>query len=60
MDDISSVPYSDIKLSCIKMHLDEVCDTALDLLYKKIEGKQGNAKRSVNIIREFLISESLR
>ncbi len=60
MDDISSVPYSDIKLSCIKMHLDEVCDTALDLLYKKIELKQNNAKRSVNIVREFQIGESLK
>ena len=59
MDDISSVPYSDIKLSCIKMHLDEVCDTALDLLYKKIEGMQSNAKRSVSIIREFLTGDSL-
>ncbi len=59
MDDISSVPYSDIKLSCIKMHLDEVCDTALDLLFKKIEGNQSKAKRSVSIIREFAVGESL-
>jgi len=60
MDDISSVPYSDIKLSSIKMHLDEVCDTALDLLYQKIEGSQNTAKRSVSIIREFSQGESLR
>ena len=59
MDDISSVPYSDIKLSCIKMHLDEVCDTALDLLYKKFEVNNNNAKRSVSIIREFMVGESL-
>ena len=59
MDDISSVPYSDIKLSCIKMHLDEVCDTALDLLYQKIDGNHNKAKRSVSIIREFLTGESL-
>ena len=59
MDDLSSIPYSDIKLSCIKMHLGEVCDTALDLLYKKIEGNHSNAKLSVNIIREFLVGESL-
>ena len=60
MDDISSVPYSDIKLSCIRMHLDEVCDTALDLLYKKIEKNYIKAKRSVNIIREFVTGQSLR
>ena len=59
MDDISSVPYSDIKLSSIKMHLDEVCDTALDLLYQKIDGSQNTAKRSVSIIREFSQGESL-
>ena len=60
MDDINSVPYSDIKLSCIRMHLDEVCDTALDLLYKKIEKNYTKAKRSVSIIREFVTGQSLR
>ena len=54
-----SKAFSDINLSCIKMHLDEVCDTALDLLYQKIEGNQNTAKRSVSIIREFSLGESL-
>ena len=59
MDDITSVPYSDIELSCIKMHLDEVCATALDLLYQKIEKSYIKAKRSVTIIREFKKGESV-
>lgn len=60
MDDISSVPYSDIKLSCIKMHLDEVCVTALDLLYQKIEKKYIKAKRSVTVTREFQKGETTK
>lgn len=59
MDDISSIPYSDIKLSCIKMHLDEVCATALDLLYQKIEKKYIKAKRSITVTREFQKGESV-
>lgn len=53
MDDISSVPYSDIELASIKMHLNEVCATALNILYQKIEKKFIKAKRSVTISREF-------
>ena len=60
MDDITSVPYSDIELSCIKMHLDEVCIIALDLLYQKIEGKNPVPKRCVTVTREFMIGESLK
>ena len=59
MDDIESVPYSNIKLSCIKMHLDEVCSTALDLLYDKINKKHIIAKRSVTITREFVTGETV-
>lgn len=60
MDDICSVPYSDIKLSTIKMHLDEVCVTALDLLYQKIEKKYIRVKRSVTVVREFQKGESIK
>jgi len=59
MDDITSIPYSDIKLSCIKMHLDEVCATALQLLYQKIEKKFIKAKRSITVIREFDKGETI-
>ena len=59
MDDISSVPYSDINLACIKMHLDDVCATALDLLYRKIEKRYIKAKRSVTISREFKKGETV-
>lgn len=59
MDDITSVPYSDINLACIKMHLDDVCATALDLLYRKIEKRYIKAKRSVTISREFEKGETV-
>ena len=60
MDDITSVPYSDIKMSCIKMHLDEVCATALDLLFQKIEKKHIKAKRTLTITRQFLKGETIK
>lgn len=60
MDDITSVPYSDTKMSCIKMHLDEVCATALDLLFQKIEKKHIKAKRTLTITRQFLKGETIK
>ncbi|MBQ2932129.1 MAG: LacI family DNA-binding transcriptional regulator [Clostridia bacterium] len=60
MDDINIAPYSDVRLSSIKMHVEEVCDTALNLLYQKIEKNHIKVKRSVNVIREFSKGESLK
>lgn len=59
MDDIPSVPYSDLKLSSIKMHFDELCATALDILYQKIEKKYIRAKRSITVTREFDKGETI-
>ena len=59
MDDIPSIPYCDSKFSSIKMHLDEVCATALELLYQKIEKKFFTAKRTVTVIREFEKGETI-
>jgi len=59
MDDITSVPYSDIKLSCIKMHLEEVCTIALDLLYQRIDKKNLMPKRCITVTREFSKGESI-
>lgn len=60
MDDISSAPYSDIELSSIKMHLNDVCATALNILYQKIEKKFIKAKRSITISREFNKGKSIK
>ncbi len=59
MDDIPCVPYSDLKLSSIKMHFDELCATALDILYQKIEKKYIRAKRCITVTREFDIGETI-
>ncbi len=59
MDDIASDPYSDLKLSSIKMHFDELCATALDILYQKIEKKYIRAKRCITVTREFDKGETI-
>ena len=53
MDDILPIPYSDRELSCIRMHLNELSATAIDLLYQKIRRSYVKTKHSVSVIREF-------
>ncbi len=53
MDDILPIPYSDRELSCIRMHLDELSATAIDLLYQKIRRSYVKTKHSVSVIRQF-------
>ena len=60
MDDITSAPYSDIRLSCIKMHLDDLCAIATDLLFKKIEKGYIKTKQTITVTREFTKSDSIR
>ena len=59
LDDITSVPYSDIRLSCIKMHLDELCAVAIDLLYRKIENSYITTRQVISVKREFVREESV-
>ncbi len=59
MDDISSVPYTNINLSCIKMHLPELCSEAVRLLYRAMENKKGSATRCVTVTRRFLEGSSI-
>lgn len=59
MDDILPIPYSDRELSCIKMHLDELSATAIDLLYQKIRRSYVKTKHSVSVIRQFSPGETI-
>ena len=60
MDDITSVPYSDIHLSCIKMHSDDLCAIATDLLFQKIEKNYIKTKQTITVTRKFTKRESIK
>ncbi len=53
MDDIRSIPYNNINLSCIRMHITEMCAEAVRLLYGSMEEKSGSATRCVTVTRRF-------
>ena len=59
MDDIQATQYSDKKLSSIKMHLDELSHSAVEMLYKKIEGGGQSPRVEMTVIREFSVGETV-
>lgn len=59
MDDISSVPYANLKLSCIKMHLSELCCEAVRLLYRALDEPDGYAPQVISVTRQFDEGESI-
>lgn len=59
MDDIKSSPYQEVKLSCIKMHLEELCSEAMHLLYRIFESNSVSAKHLITVEREFFEGESV-
>ncbi len=59
MDDIQVTQYSQNKLSCIKMHLDELSNEAVGLIYRKIEESTSSPKHEITVIREFSRGETI-
>lgn len=53
MDDIRSIPYKNLNLSCIKMHITEMCSEAVRLLYGAMKQQKGSATRCVTVTRRF-------
>lgn len=60
MDDISSVPYSTVRLSCIKMHLDNLSAIAVDLIIKQINNNSISINQSIMVKREFFEGETIK
>ena len=60
MDDIQSVPYYPIRLSSIRMHLDDLAAIAVRILFHHLEGEQPSAKQSVLVKREFFMGETIK
>ncbi len=59
MDDIKVTEYSERKLSCIRLHLDELSGEAVSLLYRKIEESTASPKHEITVIREFFEGETV-
>lgn len=53
MDDILADSYQWGDLSCIRMHIEELCASATELLFAKLRKGHIRIKRSVSVIREF-------
>ena len=59
MDDINTTPYMPKKLTCVKMHIDELCYEAIRLLYQCFNTRFGMAKHTITVEREFYEGETL-
>lgn len=59
LDDINTVPYGNLKLSCIKMHLEELCSEAIHLLYRIIAKKNNVSKHTITVERQFFEGETI-
>ncbi len=53
MDDISISPYNDIDLTCIQMHLNELCNEATHLLYRIFAKRYTISKHTITVKREL-------
>lgn len=59
MDDISTLPYADMQLCCIKMHLDELCAISMDVLNRKLDRRFVKTRQSISVSREFVKGDSV-
>ena len=59
LDDINTVPYGNTKLSCIKMHLEDLCYEAAHLLYRLIAKKHSVSKHTITVERQFFEGETI-
>ncbi len=59
LDDIVSIPYEKKRVSCIKMHLDELCFEAIRLLYRIFESKEELSKHTITVERKFFEGETI-
>jgi LacI family transcriptional regulator len=59
MDDIQATQYSDKNLSSIKMHLDELSHSAVEMLYKKMESGGQSPRFEMTVIREFDVGQTV-
>lgn len=59
LDDIRTTPYGNIHLSCIKMHVEELCSEAIHLLYRILAKHHSVSKHTITVERQFFEGESI-
>lgn len=59
LDDIATVPYGNQNLSCIRMHLEELCSEAIHLLYRLLSKNSGVSKHTITVDRQFFKGETI-
>lgn len=59
LDDIRTTPYGNIHLSCIKMHIEELCSEAIHLLYRILAKHHSVSKHTITVERQFFEGESI-
>jgi len=59
MDDIAAQPYSEVELSCIKMHLGILSSEAVNLLYRTMKNPYEMTKQVITVTRQFEQGKSI-
>lgn len=59
-NDIPIASYYNISLTTIRDNLVEVCDTAVDIILKKINDKYFNARQTVSLMSELVIRNTVK
>lgn len=49
MDDISAASHPHIPLTTIRVHIDDLCNIALDLLFKKMESRYYTSRQDISV-----------
>ncbi len=59
MDDINVEPHKEFKLSCIQMHMEDLCSEAIHLMFRILGGYFSPAKHVITVERQFFMGESI-
>jgi DNA-binding LacI/PurR family transcriptional regulator len=57
-DDANYCRYLPIALTTVESHIDEMCEIALDILYKKIQNPQYRVVQNISIVPDLIYRES--
>ena len=59
MDNISAAAYLDVPLTTIVSHSDELCETAVDLIFKKMDNRFYFARQDITLKSQLIVRDSV-
>ncbi len=59
LNDINGVPYGNLRLSCIKMQLEEICSETTHLLYRLLAKRHDVSRHTITVERRFVEGDSI-